>query len=140
MRVTNLQVYKILIIAFHICRSDMPNGQPKWLLSFIPEYPMLNLILTTAIYILVSKFSPLFHILPTVLIIFVLFIFLPSLALLLQISHRLYELTNTLKSVFIPTKDNRRLLYNFIAGVAISLCLYCTSLILLQIPHSTVSS
>ncbi|KAK1386764.1 O-acetyltransferase family protein [Heracleum sosnowskyi] len=87
------------ISQFHIwLRSNMSNGQPKWLLCLIPDIESLVL----------------FH-------------------LRMQISCRLFELTNTLKSLFIPTRDNRQLLYNFLAGAAISACLYFIAFILVQI-------
>jgi hypothetical protein len=40
------------------------------------------------------------------------------------------EIMNALKSTFIPSRDNRRLYQNFIAGITISMCLYLCSLIL----------
>ncbi|KAJ6792861.1 protein REDUCED WALL ACETYLATION 3-like [Iris pallida] len=84
-------------------RSNVPNVQPKWLLSFIPDYPLLNFLLVTALY--------------------------------LFISYRVFDLTNTLKIAFVPGKDNKRLLHNFIAGAALSLCLYCIALVLVSVPR-----
>ncbi|PWZ38601.1 Protein REDUCED WALL ACETYLATION 3, partial [Zea mays] len=85
------------ISQFHIwLRSSIPNGQPKLLLSFLPDYPMLNFLLTTTIF--------------------------------LSVSFRVFKLTNVLKEAFIPTRDNKCLYQNFIAGVAVFACLYCSSL------------
>eukprot|EP00262_Sarcandra_glabra_P004996 TRINITY_DN16231_c1_g3_i1.p1 TRINITY_DN16231_c1_g3~~TRINITY_DN16231_c1_g3_i1.p1 ORF type:complete len:312 (-),score=14.93 TRINITY_DN16231_c1_g3_i1:170-1105(-) len=82
-------------------RSGMPDGQPRWLLALIPNYPLLNFMLTTSIYV--------------------------------AISYRLFELTSTLKTAFVPSKDDKRLMYNMIAAAAISLVLYSLSFALLQI-------
>jgi N-acetylneuraminate 9-O-acetyltransferase len=88
---------------------------------------MLNFMLVTAIYLLVCKHT---------------LVLIPSkgvnrilIALfILQISYRVFELTNVLKSAFIPSRDNNRLYQNFVAGIAISVCLYICSVILLKLP------
>ncbi|KAJ0978634.1 hypothetical protein J5N97_014108 [Dioscorea zingiberensis] len=87
-------------------RSGVPDGQPRSLLSLIPNYPLMNFMLVTAIYILVS--------------------------------HRLFELTNTLKSVFVPSRDNKLLIYNIGAASAFSVALYSLAFVLLNIPRMTV--
>ncbi|KAK1318489.1 hypothetical protein QJS10_CPB04g01031 [Acorus calamus] len=87
-------------------RSGVSDGQPRWLLSIIPNYPLLNFMLTTAIYI--------------------------------ALSYRLFELTNTLKVAFVPSKDNKRLMYNMIAAAAISVTLYSLSFAFLRSPRLLV--
>ncbi|KAK4801001.1 hypothetical protein SAY86_021488 [Trapa natans] len=84
-------------------RSGIPDGQPKLLLSFIPDYPMLNFLLITSIYV--------------------------------AISYRLFELTNTLKNAFLPSKDDKRLTRNLITGVVVWGFLYSLSFIFLKFPH-----
>lgn len=56
----------------------------------------------------------------------------------LQVSYRLFELTNTLKIAFVPSKDDKRLLYNVITAVVISTAVYTLSFILLKLPQVMV--
>ncbi|KAJ6350737.1 hypothetical protein OIU78_006801 [Salix suchowensis] len=87
-------------------RSGIPDGQPKLLLSLIPDYPMLNFMLTTSIYVAVS--------------------------------YRLFDLTNTLKMAFVPSKDQKRLTNNIITAVAVSIVLYSLSFVFLKVPQMLV--
>ncbi|KAJ8766225.1 hypothetical protein K2173_022284 [Erythroxylum novogranatense] len=87
-------------------RSGIPDGQPKLLLSLIPDYPMLNFMLTTSIYVAVS--------------------------------YRLFELTNTLKLAFLPSKDDKRLTHNVITAAVISVLLYSVSFVFLKVPQLLV--
>lgn len=68
--------------------SKIPDGQPIYLLSLMPGYPLINFCIVTAIYILLS--------------------------------HRLFELTSTLRDAIVPHDDDAALLRNFTTlGVAI---------------------
>ncbi|KAM0965811.1 hypothetical protein FF1_021766 [Malus domestica] len=96
------------ILQFHVwLRSSTPDAQPKLLLSIIPDYPMLNFMLTSAIYV--------------------------------AISYRLFDLTNTLKIAFVPSKDNKRLVSNIVTATAVSFGLYFISFVFLKIPQILVS-
>lgn len=55
-----------------------------------------------------------------------------------QISYRVFDLTNLLKTAFIPSKDNKRLFHNFISGATICVALYCISWIILHIPGVSI--
>ncbi|XP_023548235.1 protein REDUCED WALL ACETYLATION 2-like isoform X1 [Cucurbita pepo subsp. pepo] len=95
------------ISQFHIwLRSNAPDAQPKLLLTIIPDYPLLNFMLTTII--------------------------------LLTTSYRLSELTNTFKTAFVPSKDNKRIMYNMIAAAAIMAILYALSFVFLKVPPMMV--
>ncbi|KAB1225609.1 CAS1 domain-containing protein 1 [Morella rubra] len=88
-------------------RSGVPDGQPKLLLSLIPDYPLLNFMLTTSIYI--------------------------------AISCRLFELTNTLKMAFLPSKDSNRLISNVVTALAVSSVSYSLSFVFLKVPQMLYS-
>ncbi|XP_039127108.1 protein REDUCED WALL ACETYLATION 2 [Dioscorea cayenensis subsp. rotundata] len=91
------------ISQFHIwLRTGGPDEQPQKLLSLIPNYPMLNYLLTTAIYIAVT--------------------------------HRIFQLTNILKSVFLPSRDDKRLVYNIVITTIVVMILYTLSWACLNVP------
>ncbi|RWW22964.1 hypothetical protein GW17_00012809 [Ensete ventricosum] len=56
----------------------------------------------------------------------------------IRVAHRVFDLTNRLKVVFIPTRDNKRLLYNLITGAIVSLTLYALSMVLLSLTKKLV--
>lgn len=56
----------------------------------------------------------------------------------LQISYRLFELTNTLKMAFVPSKDSKRLVHNIVTAVAVSSVLYFLSFVFLKVPQFLV--
>ncbi|KAF5464798.1 hypothetical protein F2P56_014849, partial [Juglans regia] len=85
-------------------RSGVPDAQPRLLISLIPDYPLLNFMLTTSIYIAISQ--------------------------------RLFELSNTLKNAFVPSKDNKRIIYNMVAAIAVSSILCSLSLVFLKNPFN----
>lgn len=121
-----------VLIEFYDFRSGVPNGQPRWLLSFIPNYPLLNFMLTTALYVVVGG-----HTSATECALHVGFDF--HFGSCVQVSHRLFELTNTLKMAFLPSRDEKRLAYNAIAAVLASVILYTVSFVLVKIPKLLVS-
>lgn len=91
------------ISQFHIwLRTGGPDEQPRNLLSLIPNYPMLNYLLTTAIYIAVA--------------------------------HRIFQLTNILKLVFLPSRDNTRLVHNIVVTTIVVMILYTVSWACLNVP------
>ncbi|XP_048234885.1 protein REDUCED WALL ACETYLATION 2 isoform X1 [Ricinus communis] len=97
------------ISQFHIwLRSSIPDAQPKLLLSIIPssDYPMLNFMVTTAVYVAVS--------------------------------YRLFDLTNTLKIAFVPSRDDKRLVHNMVTAGVVGSVLYFLSFVLLKIPQMLV--
>eukprot|EP00798_Chlamydomonas_sp_ICE-L_P018174 gene18174-24606_t len=84
------------ISQFHIwLSSDIPDGQPKSVLSLAPGYPLINFALCTAAYIFVS--------------------------------HRLFELTNTLKNAAVPHSNNRLLARNVILLAGVGIMFYSTT-------------
>ncbi|KAI3919215.1 hypothetical protein MKW92_035996 [Papaver armeniacum] len=89
--------------------NSYTDGQPKLLLSLIPDYPMLNFICLHC-YICCGIYAQ-------------------------DISYRLFELTNTLKTAFVPSKDDKRLMHNIVAAGAISISLYTLSFVFLQVPQ-----
>ncbi|WCJ23264.1 O-acetyltransferase family protein [Euphorbia peplus] len=97
------------ISQFHIwLRSSTPDAQPKLLLSIIP-----------------SADYPYLN-------------FMVSTAIYVAVSYRLFELTNTLKIAFVPSRDNKRLVHNMITAAVTGSILYFLSFIFLRVPQMLV--
>ncbi|GKV37887.1 hypothetical protein SLEP1_g45857 [Rubroshorea leprosula] len=61
--------------------------------------------------------------------------FMLTTSIYIAISYRLFELTSILKSAFVPTKDNKCLMYNLITAVVVSTVLYSLSLVFIRLPQ-----
>ncbi|XP_031387853.1 protein REDUCED WALL ACETYLATION 2 isoform X1 [Punica granatum] len=61
--------------------------------------------------------------------------FMLTTSIYVAISYRLFELTNTLKNAFVPSKDNKRLTNNLITGVVVASILYSLSFVFLKFPR-----
>ncbi|GAQ84773.1 cas1 domain-containing protein [Klebsormidium nitens] len=94
------------ICQFHIwLRTSIPNGQPVAILSLLPEeYPLLNFLFVSAIYIFVSN--------------------------------RLFHLVNTLKTAFVPAKNNAVLAQTGIGMLISGIVLYGLTFVFIKLPLS----
>lgn len=55
-----------------------------------------------------------------------------------QVTHRIFQLTNILKSVFLPSRDDKRLVYNIVITTIIVMILYTLSWACLNVPKMLV--
>lgn len=83
--------------------SKIPDGQPIYLLSLMPGYPLLNFCIATAVYVFVS--------------------------------HRLFNITSTLRDVIVPHDDDGALFRNLVT-LAVSLGVLLAGGLCIQTMHT----